>query len=90
MLRHLTRLTAVCLFLAPAGLAGAATVINGDADPVVVVIVENGSRMEVALDPGAEETVCPSGCFLTLPNGDRIGLVGGETVEIRNGGAEVR
>jgi hypothetical protein len=34
--------------------------------------------------------ICASGCFLTLPNGDRIGLAGGETVEIKDGVATIK
>lgn len=90
MHRTVTRLLVTALLTAPAGIAGAATVTNTDGDAVVLVIVEDGSRMDVALDPGASETVCPAGCFMTLPNGDRIGLVGGESVEIRGGAAVVK
>ena len=70
--------------------AMAASVTNKDADTQVLVIVEDGSRMEVALEPGSTETICPSGCFVTLPNGDRIALNGGETVEIQAGEASVK
>ena len=70
--------------------AVAATVTNKDADTQVLVIVEDGSRMEVALEPGATETICASGCFVTLPNGDRIALNGGEDVEIKGGEASVK
>jgi hypothetical protein len=54
------------------------------------VVVEDGNKMEVPVDAGASETICPAGCFLTLPNGDRIGLAGGETVEIVDGIATVK
>ena len=70
--------------------AVAASVTNKDADTQVLVIVEDGSRVEVALEPGSTETICPSGCFLTLPNGDRIALNGGEDVEIEGGAASVK
>ena len=70
--------------------AMAASVTNKDGDTQVLVIVEAGSRMEVALEPGATETICPSGCFVTLPNGDRIALNGGESVEIVGGSASVK
>lgn len=70
--------------------AMAASVTNKDGDTQVLVIVEDGSRMEVALEPGATETICPSGCFVTLPNGDRIALNGGESVEIVGGSASVK
>ena len=70
--------------------AVAATVTNKDADTQVLVVVEGGSRMEVALEPGSTETICPAGCFVTLPNGDRIALNGAEDVEIKGGGASVK
>ena len=70
--------------------AMAASVTNKDADTQVLVIVEGGNRAEVALEPGSTETICPSGCFVTLPNGDRIALNGGEEVEIEGGAASVK
>ena len=70
--------------------AMAATVTNKDADTQVLVVVEGGSRMEIALEPGSTETICPAGCFVTLPNGDRIALNGGEDVEIQGGSASVK
>lgn len=68
----------------------AATLINAGSEPVVVQVSEASGRVDVSLDPGAQEDVCPSGCFLTLPSGDRIGLAGGETVELENGSAHVK
>lgn len=80
-------LVAICIFAAP---AAAATVTNKDGATVVLTVVENGSRMEIVLDAGGSETLCPTGCFVTLPNGDRIALDGGENVEILNGSAVVK
>ncbi len=68
----------------------AATVVNKDSKTQVLVIVEGGSRVEVAVEPGASESICSSGCFVTLPNGDRIALSGGETVELEGGAASVK
>ena len=70
--------------------AFAASITNKDGDSVVVTIVENGKRTELALGAGATESVCPSGCFVTLPNGDRVALNGDETVEISGGSAVVK
>lgn len=72
------------------GTAYAAEVTNKDADPAILVIVEGEDRIEIAIDPGATESICPSGCFITTPSGDRLGLSGGEAVEIVNGSAVVR
>ena len=70
--------------------AHAATVINNGDETVVLAVTENGNRMDVALDPGASESICANGCFVTLPNGDRIALTGGETVEIDGGSAVIK
>lgn len=81
------------MLLVSAGMAApavAASVTNKDADTQVLVIVEGGSRMEIAVEPGATQTICPAGCFVTLPNGDRIALNGGEEVEIEGGAASVK
>jgi len=83
----------IVMLLVSAGMtapAMAASVTNKDADTQVLVIVEGGSRMEIAVEPGATQTICPAGCFVTLPNGDRIALNGGEEVEIEGGAASVK
>ena len=76
------------MFIADA--ASAATVTNKDAETAVLVIVDGESRMEVAVDAGGTEMICPSGCFVTAPSGDRIGLQGDETIEIVNGSVVVK
>ncbi len=83
-------ITAVLLSVAIGAPATGASITNKDGEAQVVTVVEGGTRTEVALDAGATETICPAGCFVTLPNGDRIGLQGGETVEIKNGAATVK
>ncbi|MFB2551753.1 hypothetical protein [Ensifer soli] len=83
-------LTACVLALALTGAARAASITNSDAETAVVTIVEGENAMEVAIAPGGTETVCEAGCFITLPNGDRIGLAGGEAVEIVKGSAVVK
>jgi predicted porin len=70
--------------------ARAASITNTDAAAVVVVVTEGGNRVQVILDAGASETFCPSGCFVTAPDGDRIGLDGGETIDIVKGSAVVK
>ncbi len=69
--------------------APAAMVTNTDKGSVVVVIVANGKRAEVTIDAGTTEYICPSGCFITFPNGDRIGLEGSEVIRIVNGAGEI-
>lgn len=70
--------------------AFAASVVNNGSSAVVLQVVEGGSRVELAVEAGASESFCPSGCFVTLPNGDRIGLEGGETIEIKDGAVTVQ
>lgn len=72
-----------------AGAASAATLTNGGSSTVVVQVADTSGRFDVSLEPGASEDVCPSGCFVTLPNGDRIGLGGQEKVNIKDGAASV-
>ena len=66
-----------------------ANITNKDPDPAVLVIVEGDNRMEVAIAAGSTEALCPSGCFVTTPSGDRIGLDGSENVDIVKGSAVI-
>lgn len=89
--REMDRLiAAVLISLAAVGAAHAATVTNAGDTAIVLIVVENGNRMEVPLEPGATEDICSAGCFVTLPNGDRLPLTGGEAVDISNGTAVVK
>ncbi|MEO0544106.1 MAG: hypothetical protein AAFY99_09850 [Pseudomonadota bacterium] len=65
----------------------AASITNGEAEALTLVVTENGERSEVVLDVGQTQSVCPSGCFVTLPSGDRVVLSGGESVSVSNGRA---
>ena len=64
-------------------------VTNTDANAVVLIVVEGGKRVEVSIDAGTSEHLCPEGCFITFPNGDRVGLEGNEDVKIVNGSGVV-
>lgn len=66
-----------------------AEITNKDSEAAVLVIVEGENRMEVAIGAGSTEALCPNGCFITTPSGDRIGLEGTENVDIVNGSAVV-
>lgn len=81
---------AILLVILAAAPAGAATVTNKDTETAVLVVVEGESRMEIAIDAGGSESICPAGCFVTTPSGDRIGLQGDENVDIINGSAVVK
>lgn len=70
--------------------AAAATAVNKDAEPRTIIVTEGGDRTELLLAAGETVEFCPSGCFVTLPNGDREALTGSETVEIVDGVARIR
>ena len=79
---------AVFLSLASPGLA--ASVVNKDGEARVIVVTENGERGEIEIEAGGSQEFCPSGCFVTYPNGDREALTGSETIEITGGAGHVR
>ena len=68
----------------------AANISNKDAEAHVIVVTENGAKSEMALAAGESTSFCPSGCFVTMPNGDRVPLQGSENVEIQAGKAVIR
>lgn len=70
--------------------ASAATIVNKDDKAHMLVITEGGQQAEVGIGPGESIGACNSGCFITLPNGDREALSGGETVEINDGKATIK
>lgn len=72
------------------GSAFAATVTNKDSSDIVLTIAENGNKVEMTVASGSTEEICPEGCFITMPNGDRLALTGNETVEISGGSANVK
>ncbi|KQS97992.1 hypothetical protein ASG68_09960 [Rhizobium sp. Leaf453] len=85
-----TFVSACVLTIIAAFPAWSANVTNKDGEAAVLVIVEGENRMEVAISAGGTESICPSGCFITTPSGDRIGLQGDETLEIVNGSPVVK
>ena len=77
-------------FLAASGAAQAASAVNNDAEPRTIVVTEGGNRVEIVIAAGETAQFCPSGCFVTMPDGDRAALSGVETIEIRDGKGRVR
>lgn len=77
-------MTATGLLLAVAMPFGAlaATVTNSDDTTHTLVISEGGNQSSVTIAPGETIEVCPSGCFVTMPNGDREVLTGSEKLYI--------
>lgn len=84
-----TGLRALMLLAAIGGTSSsafAATVLNSDKTVQTLVVTEGASKQQVTLQPGETVTICPNGCFVTFPNGDRTALSGSEAVTILNGG----
>lgn len=88
MLKHLV--ATVLLLAASAGSGVAASAVNLDSEPRTLIVTEGGTRTELALAGGETVEFCPSGCFVTMPNGDLEALTGSETIEISNGVARIR
>ncbi|MCO5065523.1 MAG: hypothetical protein M9924_14075 [Rhizobiaceae bacterium] len=72
------------------GAAFAASAVNLDSETRTIVVTEGGSRQQIDIAPGETVDFCANGCFVTLPNGDREALTGGETVEISGGAAKIK
>lgn len=72
------------------GAAFAASAVNRDQEPRTLVVTEGGSQSELTIGSGETVEFCPSGCFVTMPNGDREVLTGSETIEISGGRGRIR
>lgn len=72
------------------GAGNAASAVNLDSEPRTLIVTEGGNRTELALAAGETVEFCPTGCFVTMPNGDREALTGSETIEISGGVGRVR
>ncbi|CAG1000898.1 MAG: hypothetical protein F9K19_11770 [Rhizobiaceae bacterium] len=70
------------------GMAASAT--NLDSEPRTLIVTEGGDKSEIAIGAGETVQFCPSGCFVTMPNGDREALNGSETVEISGGVGKIK
>jgi hypothetical protein len=85
------KLSAVlALLVALPGIAQAASITNKDAEPQTVVVTEGADKSELTLGAGETQEFCAAGCFVKMPNGDRVALTGAETVEISGGAATVK
>lgn len=81
---------AILAISATSSVAGAATIINTDGQAYSLQITEGGAQSDVGIQAGETISACPSGCFITMPNGDRETLSGSETVEIVGGKAKIK
>ncbi|MBW3095782.1 hypothetical protein [Pseudohoeflea coraliihabitans] len=71
------------------GGAFAATFTNKDSETQVIVVTEDGTPREVTIDAGQSVDICPAGCFVTMPLGDRETFLGSESVDILGGVAVI-
>lgn len=63
----------------------AATVTNRDDTVQTLIVTEGTEQVKLQIGPGESVEICPSGCFVTMPNGDREVLTGPERLEIEAG-----
>jgi hypothetical protein len=84
-----TEMKKICLslaaLLAAGGTAFAASVVNRDSEPYTLIVTEGSNQAELSVPAGATLEFCPTGCFVTMPDGDRQVLIGSETIEISGG-----
>jgi hypothetical protein len=78
------------VFLATATATMAASAVNNDNETRTLIVTEGGNKTELALAGGETVEFCPTGCFVTLPNGDLTPLNGSETVVISGGVAHIK
>lgn len=81
--------------LAMIGGASAASITNTDAQRHVLIVTEAGAKeadakIETPVEAGATVNFCPSGCFVTMPSGDRETFTGSESIDIVNGAAVIK
>ncbi|WP_018688371.1 hypothetical protein [Ahrensia kielensis] len=67
--------------------ASAASIENKDSSAHTLSVTEDGVKNEIIIGANEIVTICQSGCFITMPNGDRAALSGGESVQIVDGAA---
>lgn len=84
------RLFTVLAALAAATASHAASAVNLDAEPRIIIVAEGSRTTEILLGGGESAQFCPDGCFVTLPDGSREVLIGTENIEIENGVAQFR
>jgi len=81
-MNKLIPVAALTLALASPAIASAAIVTNLDDVTHTLVVTEGGEQVEVTIDAGQTIEICPQGCFIVMPNGDREVLTGTETLQI--------
>ena len=80
----------MALSLAMIGGASAASITNTDSQQQVLIVTEAGDKIEMVVEAGATVNFCPTGCFVTMPSGDRETFSGSESIDIVNGAAVIK
>lgn len=73
-----------------AGEVLAATINNGEKSAQTIVVTEGTTKRELVVAPGESAEFCASGCFVTLPNGDREALTGSEELTLSGGSVSIK
>lgn len=81
---------AIALIVVAGSQSFAASTTNLDSEPRTLLVTEGGNQSELAVAAGETVEFCPSGCFVTMPNGDREALTGTEIIEISGGQAKIK
>ncbi|WP_306121040.1 MULTISPECIES: hypothetical protein [unclassified Roseitalea] len=79
----------LAMLAALAAPAHGASIVNNDGEPRTLIVTENGVQSELVIGAGETRSFCTSGCFITLPNGDRAALIGTERLQIVGGDAVI-
>lgn len=87
MMRTFLGIAAILAITAP---GHGASAVNLDGETHSLTVTEGGVTSEVSLRGGETVEFCTNGCFVTLPNGDREALSGGEVLEISGGSARIK
>lgn len=85
-----TIILGMAVSMAMIGGAAAASITNKDSQPQVLIVTEAADKIEMVVEAGATVSFCPTGCFVTMPSGDRETFSGSETIDIVNGAAVIK
>ena len=86
----LKSVVAAAVLFAIGGTAFGASAVNLDSETRTLIVTEGGSKSELSVAGGETVEFCSTGCFVTMPNGDRQALTGTEIVEISGGVGRVK
>lgn len=70
--------------------ADSATIKNTDQKTQSLVVTEGAARRDVSLKADQIVDLCPKGCFITFPNGDRFAIKASDSIEINGNRASFR